>query len=80
MIPKKSASPPSRGIGPLVDAAARRAGRRRRGRRAIPPTAGVSRTTITSASSAPQIDLEVVAELVQRHGGSVRVRPRSDRD
>ena len=51
-IPKKSASPPSRGTEP-------RFRRRAPGRsttpsiRAIPPTAGVSSTTITSASTAP---------------------------
>ena len=51
-IPKKSASPPSRGTG-------RRFSRRPPGRsttpsrRAIPPTAGVRRITITSASAAP---------------------------
>ena len=51
-IPKKSASPPSRGTEPRFT-------RRAPGRsttpsiRAIPPTAGVSSTTITSASTAP---------------------------
>ncbi len=51
-MPRKSASPPSRGIG-------RRFSRLPPGwsttpsRRAIPPTAGVSSTTITSAVTAP---------------------------
>ena len=51
-IPKKSASPPRRGT-------ARRLSRRAPGssttpsNRAIPPTAGVNRTTMTSASAAP---------------------------
>ncbi len=51
-IPRKIASPPSRGIG-------RRLMRRASGRstapsmRAMPPTAGVRRTTMTNATSAP---------------------------
>ena len=52
-IPRKIASPPSRGIGRLFSL--RSPGRSTTpSRRAIPPTAGVSRTTTPKAISAPQ--------------------------
>ena len=68
MIPRKSAIPPSRGTVPALGRRAPSVRSTTPSRRAIPPTAGVSRTTTTSATIAPHTTSRLLVSSSQTIG------------